>query len=87
MSFIMRRKHAMKQPERRLKKLEESFNVNDKRFPLCILIEPTILGELSEETICTQIIIGGDGTEKPKRHYRVIKGKQVFIEDSEDEDT
>jgi len=52
----------MKRQDRRLKKLEQSHNVNDKRFPLRIIIQRKILGQLDPDDI-REVVINGDGTE------------------------
>jgi len=65
----------MKRQDRRLEKLEQSYNLNDE--PLRIIIERMILGK-PEPTHITEVVINQDGseiiTEKGQGCEVILKG-------------
>ncbi len=66
----------MKRQDRRLKRLEESYNVNDE--PLRIIIETLIAGKPKEPRDITEVVINPDGseiiTEKGQGCEVILKG-------------
>jgi len=65
----------MKRQDRRLKKLEQSYNLNDE--PLRIIIQRKILGQLDPDDI-KEVVISPDGseiiTEKGQGCEVILKG-------------